>query len=144
MFQPTVRTRPPEVRRDERGHAFYPDAARLAEIPPLYGTENTPCEHKTIYAHYFAAWGDWYIAEYDPATGEAFGWCVLGADTTQGEWGYIDLPALESFRAERGLPRLVERDIHFTLAIAAECLPEGRHIVRCDTPDCTVCNPTEP
>lgn len=132
-------TLPPETRRTERGHAFYPPADRLAAIPPLYGTEPTPCEHKIIHAHYFAAWGDWYIAEYDPATGEAFGWAVLGADVTHGEWGYIDLPALESHRSPRGLWLLVERDLGFTPTVAATCLPKGRRRVGCDTADCPLC-----
>ncbi|MFJ4988681.1 hypothetical protein ACIP9H_33390 [Streptomyces sp. NPDC088732] len=137
--QPIV-TRTPEVRREERGHAFYLPEAALAAVPVLYATDDIPAEHTTIHAHYFAAWGDWYVAEFDPATGEAFGWARVGNDDWVGEWGYIDLPALESFRADRpGLPHLVERDLHFTPRIAAECLPKGRRRLRCKDEACAIC-----
>ncbi|MFD0393389.1 hypothetical protein ACFQ3Z_16280 [Streptomyces nogalater] len=56
------------------------------------------------------------MVEFDHASGKAFGWARLGADDSQGEWGYIDLPALESFRSARGLPNFVERDLSFTPA----------------------------
>lgn len=114
-------TRTPELNRSLRGHAFYPPQKIRHRIPALYTTDDTPAEEKTIYAHYFAAWGDWLIAELDWSTGEAFGWARIGGNQT-GEWGYIDLPALESFRSERGLPNLVERDLYFDPAPAREIL----------------------
>ncbi|GAA2732192.1 DUF2958 domain-containing protein [Streptomyces nogalater] len=133
----------PEVWRRERGHAFYPAAKALHAIPSLYGTDGTPGEHKTVHAHYFAAWGDWYIVEFDHASGKAFGWARLGADDSQGEWGYIDLPALESFRSARGLPNFVERDLSFTPAPAHEVLPAGRRRMRCRDEACTTCRPAD-
>lgn len=134
-------TLPPEIRRTERGHAFYPTKAVMGRIPALYATDGQPLEHKTVHAHYFAAWGDWYVVEVDPATGEAFGWARIGIDDHDGEWGYIDLPALESFRQSSGLPHLVERDMHFEPQTAADCLPKGRRVHRCKSEDCTVCPP---
>lgn len=141
---PAASRRPPSPPRSgatSAGHAFYPPKTALDRIPALYDTDGTPLEHKTIHAHYFAAWGDWYVAELDPATGEAFGWARLGADDTQGEWGYMDLPALESFRKERGLPHFVERDLHFDPQAAADCLPKGRRVHRCRDGACTICPP---
>ncbi|MER6913961.1 DUF2958 domain-containing protein [Streptomyces sp. NPDC000594] len=131
----------PEVWRRERGHAFYPPNEVLRSIPALRATDGVPCEHKTIHAHYFAAWGDWYVTELDPASGEAFGWARLGADDTQGEWGYFDLPALESHRSPRGLPNLIERDLDFEPQLAAECLPEGRRRLGCEADECSTCKP---
>jgi hypothetical protein len=72
--QPT--TRPAQTQRQRRGHDFYPPVA--SAIPALYGTEDTPTREKVLHAHYFAAACDWWIAEYDPATGEAFGYACLG------------------------------------------------------------------
>ncbi|MER5638261.1 DUF2958 domain-containing protein [Kitasatospora sp. NPDC002227] len=124
MPEHTEITRPPEVRREERGHDFYPPAETLATIPAIYATEHIPVGEKTVHLHYFCAWGDWYVTEFNPVDGEAFGWTMVGHhDPASGEWGYIDLPALESHRSERGLPHLVERDLDFTPAPAAECLP---------------------
>jgi hypothetical protein len=141
MNSNTETTLTPELRRPERGHAFYPPKDALAAIPALYETDGVPAEHKTIHAHYFASWGDWYVAEFDPATGEAFGWARLGADDYQGEWGYIDLPALESHMSRPGLPHLVERDMHFDPQSAAVCLPKGHRVLRCRDEACTTCPP---
>ncbi|WP_073227365.1 hypothetical protein [Streptomyces sp. NBRC 110465] len=135
------RTLTPEVWRRERGHAFYPPSEVLRNVPAIYATDGIPCEHKAIHAHYFAAWGDWYVAEFDPVSGEAFGWARLGADDTQGEWGYFDLPALESHRSTSGLPNFVERDLDFERQLAADCLPKGRRRLGCDVEDCVTCAP---
>jgi hypothetical protein len=138
--QPAV-TLPPEVWRSERGYRFYLPKREAERIPALYATDGVPLEHKTIYAHYFAAWGDWYVAEFDPATGRAFGWARVGADDYQGGWAYIDLPALESYRAKRGLPNFVERDLAFEPQAAASCLPEDRRVGRCKAETCAICPP---
>lgn len=114
-------TRPPEINRPLRGHAFYPPKKILRRIPALYATDGTPLEAKTIYIRYFAAWGDWLIAELDWSTGEAFGWARVGGNPT-GEWCYIDLPALESYRSKRGLPNLVERNLYVDPTTAGEIL----------------------
>ncbi|MDT0318524.1 DUF2958 domain-containing protein [Streptomyces millisiae] len=119
-----MRTRPPEIHRELRGHAFYPPEQDLAAIPPLYGTDHQPAENAIVHLRYVAPWGEWYITELDPDTGEAFGWAALGDDTTQGEWGYIDLPALESFAS--GPDQLVRRDLHHQPVPARDCLPHGR------------------
>lgn len=134
-----ITTRTPELYRTLRGHAFYPTAAQLTQIPALYATEDTPLEHKTLHLHYFASWGDWYVAELDPATGKAFGWARIGMDDLMGEWGYIHLPDLESTRATRGLPNLIERDLDFTPQVAATALPRGHRVHACRDENCGIC-----
>jgi hypothetical protein len=116
-----------ERHRAERGHAFYPPAAELAAVPQLYGTEPVPTAEKTIWLHYFVRDCDWWIAEYDPATGLAFGYACLHGDAANAEWGYVELAELEALYQEGGfvptdvpgrvrlLPRLiVERDLDWT------------------------------
>jgi hypothetical protein len=66
--QPTA-THPAETQRDPRGYDFYPPAAGVATIPALYTTEDRPAAAKILHLHHFAAACDWWIAEYDPATG---------------------------------------------------------------------------
>jgi hypothetical protein len=97
-----------ETQRKRRGHAFLPPKVILKRIPRIYATENTRTENKMVWIHYFSAAGDWYVTEYDPNTGEAFGYARLGA-----EWGYIDLNELEQVNAFHGLV-IVERDMFWT------------------------------
>ncbi len=98
----------------------------LARIPGLYGTEPVPTGDKTIWLHYFAGPCDWWVAEYDPASGDAFGYACLG-DPDNAEWGYTNLADLEALHSPGGvtpgrppgtvLPRLlVERDLDWTPA----------------------------
>jgi hypothetical protein len=120
--QPTIR--PAETQRKWRGHDFYPDAGHADAIPPLYGTEDTPAGEKVLHLHYVAAACDWWIAEYDPATGTAFGYACLG-DPQNAEWGYLDLPELEQVTAASGL-LIAERDLHWTPVRAADAHLPGR------------------
>ena len=74
-----------------------PNKIRLAEIPKLYETENTPLKDKLIYLHFFIAGCDWYIAEYD---GEDLFWgfAILNNDYEMAEWGYISFCELKALR----------------------------------------------
>ncbi|WP_144836270.1 DUF2958 domain-containing protein [Kocuria rosea] len=99
--------------RNRRGHDFY---AGLDGIPPLYTTEDIPAENKTIHAHYFVGGADWWIAELDPGTMEAFGYCKIQT----GEWGYVSLPELEAVVAGP-LIAVVERDPHWTVRPFRDC-----------------------
>lgn len=94
-------------------------------IPPLYSTESTPAEDKVVCARLFAlaSAATWYVAEFDPEQGLAFGYADLG-DPTCAEWGYIDLRELESLRW-LGVAR-VELDLHFSPTKFAE-LKEVQH-----------------
>jgi hypothetical protein len=73
----------------------------------------------------FAGACDWWIAEYDPATGTAFGYACLG-DPACAEWGYLDLPELERVSVRSGL-LIVERDLHWAPPPAARAVLPGRH-----------------
>ena len=39
-----------------------PSKERLARIPRLYDSENTPLQEKQIYLHFFIGGCDWYVA----------------------------------------------------------------------------------
>ena len=102
-----------QVNRHRRGHDFY---AGVDGIPPLYATVDTPAENKTIYAHYFAGNADWWLAELDPDTMKAFGYCKI----QEGEWGYVSLPELEAVVAGP-LSAVVERDLHWEVRPFRDC-----------------------
>lgn len=61
--------------------------------------------------------GEWYIAEYDPATRMAYGLAVLDV----AELGYFSMEELVSFRGDFGLP--IERDLHWKPRRLSECRP---------------------
>lgn len=109
-----------ETQRQRRGHAFLPPKAILRRIPALFATEGTTPFDKTIWAHYFAGGSDYYIAELDQETCEAYGYTRHASHPDGAEWGYIDLPELEEVRVSglfggRLVPGLViiERDMHW-------------------------------
>jgi hypothetical protein len=102
-------TTPTETQRARGGHDFYPAPG---ELPPLYATEDTDTADKTIRVHYVAGGCDWWLVEYDPAEGLAFGYACLG-DPGCAEWGYVHLPELEAVRVRGGLV-VVERDLGWT------------------------------
>lgn len=82
-------------------------------IPRLYSTESVPAADKVIHARLFAlaSAATWFVAEFDPEQGLAFGYADLG-DPTCAEWGHIPVAELESLRW-CGVPR-VELDMNFT------------------------------
>ena len=99
-----------ETQRRLRGHDFYP--RNVAGWPALGTTEEIPIAEHPFAAHYFVAGSDWYICELDTATGEAFGFADMGFGG--GEFGYIDMPALETLRVSpHGFPQIIERDLDF-------------------------------
>ena len=74
-----------------------PTKERLAKIPKLYETENTPAREKLLRLHFFIAGCDWYVAEYD---GEDIFWgfAILNEDYEMAEWGYVSFSELKSLR----------------------------------------------
>jgi hypothetical protein len=104
-----------EVNRRRRGHIFL-TSSLIRTIPPLYATEAVPLEDKVLHAHYFVGGCDWYIAELDPETGDAFAHCDLGMGFP--EWGYINLRELEE-TAAHGI-YVAERDLDFRPSTAKE------------------------
>ncbi len=125
---------PAEINSERRGHAFYPSAESLEAIPGLYATDAVGAADKTIHLHYFTGGCDWLIAEFDRATGEAFGWARVNYPV--GEWGYIYLPELEQImipgrrvplgKGQTGyqLPIIVERDLDFTPRTFSQCVSD--------------------
>lgn len=100
----------PETNKSRRGHKFYPSS--ITKWPALYSTEDIPLGEKPLHAHYFVSGCDWYIAEFDPETGIAFGYADLGFGG--GEFGEIYLPELEAVVARpSGFPQVVERELDF-------------------------------
>jgi len=93
----------PETQRRRRGHGFYP--TKGAKVPAIGSTENV--DDPMVRAHYFVGSWDWYVTEWNPQTGEAFGF-VKGIES---ELGYIMLPELEAVRMQGVW--VVERDLHF-------------------------------
>ena len=79
------------------------------KVPRLYEQDGKG-DDAIIYAHYFSCWSnwDWYMLEYDPDTGEAFG-IVKGFET---EYGYFSLREFEEMNRGRGI-EIVERDIYW-------------------------------
>ncbi len=109
-----------ETQRTRRGHAFLPPTAELAQVPGLYETDHIAAEDKLIPLHFFAASGDWWVAEIGIEDGQplAFGYARL-AGYPGGEWGYVDLAELEEVNAHHGLV-IVERDCFRTPRMFAD------------------------
>lgn len=93
-----------------RGHNFLPPKAELKKIPPFNTHDETPLDEIPIHQHYFSRSGaaNWYVAEYDPATGIAWGYADLTGST--GEWGKFSLVELEELHV--GMT-VIERDCYF-------------------------------
>jgi hypothetical protein len=74
-----------------------PTRERLAKIPKLYETENTPARDKLLHLHCFIAGCDWYIAEYD-GDDLFWGYAILNEDYEMAEWGYISFSELRDIK----------------------------------------------
>jgi hypothetical protein len=72
-----------EVNRHLRGHGFLPAWEELTAIPRLQATEHVPLAEKVIHLHFFIGACDWYVAELDDETWEAFGYANLGDRRTR-------------------------------------------------------------
>lgn len=98
--------------RNPRGRAANPQklitAADLKRLPPIKGQESKGME-AIAWVKFFTPWTSWtwYMTEYDPATGEAFG-LVHGLEE---ELGYFSMEELQSIRGPGGLR--IERDIYW-------------------------------
>ena len=84
-------------------------------VPPLYATEDEgdPIARVKLFSS-VSVW-TWYVTEYDPATGEAFGLVEGFAD----EWGYFSIPEFEVLNRAKGFG-VIERDEHFEPAPVRE------------------------
>ena len=87
-----------------------PTKEQFAQIPSLYSTEETACDDKIIYLHFYFARCDWYIVEFD-GQDTFFGYANLG-DPYNAEWGYISYQELQEININ-GFQ--VDRDVDWQL-----------------------------
>jgi hypothetical protein len=97
-----------ETQRKRRGHNFYPPKAVARKVPALRATEGQ--DDPMVHLHYFGGSADFFITEFDPETGMAFGLADLFGDG--GELGSIYLPELEAVSVRGGLT-IIERDCYW-------------------------------
>jgi hypothetical protein len=81
-------------------------------LPPLYSSEDIPCEDKEVIVKFFNPLGSqtWEIVEgSEQLDGDwiLFGFCDLGMGMP--EWGYVTLRQLEEIKLPMGMG--IERDI---------------------------------
>ncbi len=90
--------------------------AILSKVPKL-GAQDELGENAIAHAKFFnpCGAGTWYMSEYDPESGQAFGKVVL-ADT---EIGYFGIPELAAIKLKFGLK--IERDINFEPTPLKDC-----------------------
>lgn len=122
-----------QVRRELRGHDFYPSAGQIELIPDLYDTDGTTvgAGGKIIHAKYFGPTGRFYVAEIDKESGEAFG--VFENNYGETEMTYFSVPHAEQDIAYTPLPAIWERELDFSPQRMSGVLPEkfaGREVER--------------
>lgn len=100
----------------------------LRATPALYANEELPADQVPIRAKFFTPWGSWtwYMTEYDPETGRAFGF-VTSHMCPEGELGYFMIPELAELRGSWGLT--IERDMYFEGRTLADVMA-GKPVAR--------------
>jgi hypothetical protein len=111
-----------ETQRRRRGHNFFPPQSIAKKVPAI-GTTDGLGEDALVHLHFFTASADWYVTEWDQATGEAFGWAELLPGC--GEWGYMSLPELEAVYVHPFT--IVERDLYWDVRPMREVLAARRY-----------------
>ena len=89
-----------------------PFTEQLATPPaatPALGDTDGQGHDATVHAHYFIGGCDWLITEYDPATGQMFGWACRN-DRQNAELGYSNYYELAEVRAQGIYPVEAETD----------------------------------
>ena len=96
-----------------------PSKERLDKIPKIYQTEKTPLKEMMVFLHFFIANSDWYICEFD---GEDlfFGFCILGGDSQNAEWGYVSFRELKDLKIDSWLEVDCELEEFFPVHNAIE------------------------
>jgi hypothetical protein len=108
-----------ELKQEVNNMWNMPSKERLAGIPKLYETEDTPLTDKLIHLHFFIGGCDWYIAEYD---GEDLFWgfACLNQDLQNAEWGYISYPELKEIKIAGWLEIDCETEVAWRIRPASE------------------------
>ena len=98
--------------------------AEIKRLPPLGATENQG-DNAVAQVHWFSSSWDWWATEFDPETGELFGF-VHGFED---EWGYFSIAEFEEIMKERPLELIqkgIERDANWRPRTIAEIKKEIR------------------
>jgi len=93
--------------------------SEIAEsLPAIYAQEDAGNE-AIVHVKLFAICSDWtwYITEYDPLTGQAFG--LTDGDCR--ELGYISVPELDEIRHPVIPIHAIERDLHWSPKPLSQC-----------------------
>ena len=90
----------------------------LKKFPKIGETSEKKAEDVPIIAKFFLPGGSavWYATEYDPETGEMFGFADMFYKSECGELGYFDFNEIQTVRGRFGLK--VERDMYFEGTLA--------------------------
>jgi hypothetical protein len=75
------------------------------KLCPAIGATEHAKEHPAIF-HYFFGGSDFYVCEYDPQSGDMFGYGILNGDLPNSEWGYFNV-------AEFAQSKYLNIDYHF-------------------------------
>ena len=77
---------------------------------PALGATDGQGDNAVAYLKLFSIFSNhrWWITEYDPVTGNCFGYVTGGSDD---EWGYCNIHELAAVK--RGCCPAIERDMHF-------------------------------
>ena len=104
-----------------RGHAFFPAAEELAQIPSIMTARHLRPIQRVLSLHYFTGYCDWYVCGLDPESGEGYGYVIEPKAEIQ-LWSYLDLPTmcLLVFPADPLL--IVRRDLEWRPAPAGQIL----------------------
>lgn len=99
---------------------------KSCKLPLIGATSELPSNKVKVRCKLFGGGADsWYLTEYDPSTGEAFGFAVLNGDREMAELGYMYIPELQKLRYPPfGLG--VERDRYFTPMLLSDLMEKIR------------------
>ena len=100
----------------------------LKKLPNLYETDGKKDTKVHLKLFNPTGAGTWYITEYDPETGDAFGFINMG-NSNFAELGYVNLIELLKFKGRFGLG--IERDKSFESTLLSEVIEtvkSGGHV----------------
>jgi len=107
-----------------RGHKIMPKALEK-KLPPLNSQDGKGMD-ATVHAKFFDPQGSatWYLTEYDPKTGDAFGYADMfgSGDSQSAEMGYFNVWEIGQTMGKMGIP--MERDNYWTEKTINESIAE--------------------
>jgi hypothetical protein len=107
-----------------RGHKIMPK--ELSSKVPSLGSQDGKGKDAIVYAKFFDPQGSatWYMTEFDPTTGEAFGYADMfgSGDSQSAEMGYFNVWEIGQTMGKMGIP--MERDNYWTEKTINESIAE--------------------